>query len=503
MELSINQIRKRREKEEKVFIFTKYKYIMGNAPSCNQLIMSPNAACNIGDCAQTITGQQANSASPSDIWVVRMQPNTNYENIRITTPVNLKIFISPNSPTIPSIIDPGVFLIRPTDELRYEREIYEYVVNSMLSNMINPFFVTYYGGANDCTFDQLFNNLSKSTLNEQQRILALLRNTFFMSNDMPNRPSITDDRELNPRRLLINGVSSAILAELFNVRNNISYGLMATSRSVGTALGYWMQQRIVDGNFTIDGWVCILQVVSALAALEGYQCAHNDLHHGNIFVEDTGCRYRLVYDEQQQNVTTTIRCNMKACLYDWDRSYVADLGNNPYLAAVDLCTQHAECNEYIPQRDMTKFFLHLMDYEGIDDNTKQFIINLLCSGNISKVNKDNFVDNVVNNGGQPGPAGMGFLVNSNTETTMTRREFEGIRTPKRVLSILVNFLGALPTSGVTPLMQYTPSNVTVADIDNTYIFTIDRINMFKRTFMTNYELERRRARGEVVQRMEL
>lgn len=478
---------------------------MGNGTSCHELIMTPNAACNIGECAETIAGQRANSASPSDIWVVRMRPNTNYEDIRITTPVNLKIFISPKSPTINSIIDPGVTLIRPTDELRYETLIYDYVVNSMLSNMINPFFVRYYGGANDCTFDQLVNNLSKSTLNDQQRNLALLRNTFFMSNHMPNRPSITDARELNPKRRQINGVSSAILAELFNVRNSIKYGLMATSRSVGTSLRDWMQQRIQNGNFTTDGWVCILQVVSALAALEGYQCAHNDLHHGNIFVEDNGCRYRLVYDDQQQDFTTTITCNMTACLYDWDRSYVADLGNNPYLAAVDLCTKHAECNEYIPQRDMTKFFLHLMDYRGIDDNTKQTIINLLCSGNISKVNKDNFVDNVVNNGGQPGPAGMGFLVNSNTGNTMTRLEFDGIRTPKRVLSHMVNTLTKIPNSGVTPLVQYTSSNVPGVEDDlyNTYIFSIDRINMFKSTFMTNEELEQRRARGEEVKRMDL
>lgn len=469
--------------------------------------MAPNAACNIGECAENIRGQRANSASPSDIWVVTMRPNTNYETLRIERPINLKIFISPGSPIF-STLDPNQVLIKPASELQYETRIYEYVVNSMLHNMLNPFFVQYYGGANGCTFDQLYNNLShpKTTLSDEQRTLALLRSTFFMSNNLPGRPSITDIAELNTANPQINGINTALLAELFTVRNNIRYGLIATARSVGIPLSDWIQKRIHNGNFTTDGWVCILQVVSALAALEGYECAHNDIHHGNLFVEDGHYNYRLVYDDdRQQNVTTSLNCRMKVCLYDWDRSYVTDLGNNPLLTNphYDFCTHGAECNEYIPQRDLTKFMLHLLDYNGIDANTRQSVINLLCSTTMSQPNRDNFINNVVNNVDQYGRAGHGFMRFRNTNT-MQRNDYIGIRTPKRVLYHLINNLSAIPNSGVSPLDIYNSDSVSIAgDMFSTYIFTTERINEFKSTFMTNEELEQRRARGEVAQRMDL
>lgn len=479
---------------------------MGNGNSrCTELVMEPNAACNIGECAENIRGQRANSASPSDIWVVTMRPNTNYETLRIERPINLKIFISPRSPTIHSTLDPTQVLINPANELRYETLIYEYVVNSMLHNMLNPFFVQYYGGANGCTFDQLYNNLSypKTNLSDEQRTLALLRSTFFMSDNLPGRPSITDIAELNPANPQINGINTALLAELFTARNNIRYGLIATARSIGIPLSNWIQQRIHNGTFTNDGWVCIIQVVSALAALEGYECAHNDIHHGNLFVEDGHYNYRLVYDDQQQNVTTSLNCRMKVCLYDWDRSYVTDLGNNPLLTnpQYDFCTHGAECNEYIPQRDLTKFMLHLLDY-GVNAATRQSIIDLLCSTTMSQPNRDNFINNVVNNVDQYGRAGHGFMQFRNGNT-MQRNDYIGIRTPKRLLSHLIHQRSAIPNSGVSQLVIYNPELPMIAqDMFNTYIFTTERINDAKHSFMTTEELEQRRSRGEVVQRME-
>lgn len=67
-----------------------------------------------------------------------------------------------------------------------------------------------------------------------------------------------------------------------------------------------------------------LEVCFGLNLLRQNKIAHNDLHHGNIFIDQTG-QYPIPR------------------IYDYDRSYIKGK-NNPFLADGNLCRMASQCN---------------------------------------------------------------------------------------------------------------------------------------------------------------
>lgn len=457
---------------------------MGNQQSCQNLTLTPDGVCNIAKCTQRVTCFKADSASPTDIWKVELHRNTKYGDTLITTPLILKIFVAGGDyVTIASDASKDICgTLRIPEELIYEKNIYEHVIDSMLTNNVNPFFVKYYGGSTNCTFDDLKQILTKGLPNINQTSIQnnLIRNLVYMVKRMEHRPAITDPGILAPSETQF----------MFNCKDVLKYGMIATAAVTGDKFETWLQTQISSptaqnpNELTVEGWKGLLQVVSALAALESYKCSHNDLHLQNIFVENTPeTTYYLTFDAYGETYTTELKCNMKVALYDWDRASYKTIGDNPHLINNwSNCVYHGECKDYIPQRDLLKFIIGVWKFVGIGTRTK--LKELIFSSNATTAQKQNFIDNIINNNVNI-EGSANFLVKQDG-LSMQKPDFKGLRTPKQFLAHLTSLLQTVLPTDVKLEKRTRPSPQSNGQY---YSCVSSRVDQIKRNFKTKGEKE--------------
>jgi hypothetical protein len=457
---------------------------MGNQQSCENLTLTPDGVCNIAKCTQRVTCFGADSASPTDIWKVELHPNTKYGDTLITTPLILKIFVAGGDyVTIASDASKEICgNLKIPEELIYEKNIYEHVIDSMLTNKVNPFFVKYYGGSTNCTFDDLENILTKGFPNENQTDIQynLIRNLVYMVHRWQNRPAITDQLILD----------ASVTQPMFDCKDVLKYGMIATAAVTGDKFETWLQTQIAPptaqnpNELSAEGWKGVLQVVSALAALESYKCSHNDLHLQNIFVENTQeTIYYLTFDAYGETYTTKLKCNMKVALYDWDRASYKTIGDNPYLINNwYMCVHYGECKDYIPQRDLLKFIIGIWKFIG--PATRAKLQELIFSSTATPAQKQNFIDNIINNNANFQGSANWLLKRDGL--SMQKPDFQGLRTPKQFLAHLTNLLQTvLPTD--VKLEKGTPPSPQ--SNGQYYSCVSSRVVQIKRAFKTKEEKE--------------
>ena len=458
---------------------------MGNQQSCENLTLTPDGVCNIAKCTQKVTGFRADSASPTDIWKVELKPNTKYGDTLITTPLILKIFVAGGDYVTIASDSSKEFCgtLQIPAELIYEKKIYEHVIDSMLTNKINPFFVKYYGGSTNCTFDDLKNILTKGfpTANTIDIEYNLIRNLVYMVNRWQNRPAIIEKLILDP----------SVTQPMMECKDVLKYGMIATAAVTGDKFETWLQSKISPPNetnpneLTAEGWEGVLQVVSALAAMESYKCSHNDLHLQNIFVENTPeTTYYLTFDAYGQIYTTKLKCNMKVALYDWDRASYKTIGDNPYLINNwYMCVHFGECKDYIPQRDLLKFIIGIWKFVGLGTRTK--LQELIFSSKATTAQKQNFMDNIINNN-------VNFQESANwlikkDSLSMQKPDFQGLRTPKQFLAHLTALLQTVIPDSVKLEKGTPPSPQSNGEY---YSCVTSHVDQIKRNFKTKEEKEK-------------
>ena len=360
---------------------------MGNTNNCQNLKLEPNSICNIGKCAEYIKGQPSNSASESDIWIVKLKKDTKYGKQKINYDVVLKIFLN-------------------VDELIYESRVYEEVIKKITDNNVCPFFVNFYGNAKNCSFSQMLDNMKGKVMKDNGNFMSdeeceevLLRNTFvygeipkessgsslesgssldsgsnsysgssldselILTEPKITRQSISDPNTSTLKKYLKSTKGAKKLYTKFvKNKDNIKYNIIATQRSSGLTFNTWFKKNKTDLKPNHKAEVAIIHVISALVVLETFECAHNDFHLGNIFMQTFNAEYKdkFIFDDQNKNYnifeTTT---NIIPKLYDWDRSYVKSLGDNPYITNYpNMCDSYMNCNEYVKGRDILKFIVH-------------------------------------------------------------------------------------------------------------------------------------------------
>ena len=82
---------------------------------------------------------------------------------------------------------------------------------------------------------------------------------------------------------------------------------------------------------------------------------HNDLHLYNIYVEPIKeQRFNYIYDK----TLFTFKTNYLVKVFDFDRSFVTRLGENPYLAS-SFCETSSQCNRYIENLDALKIMSYI------------------------------------------------------------------------------------------------------------------------------------------------
>ena len=403
---------------------------MGNINSCQNLTPGPNRICDIGGCTKSVVGLSSNSSSPTDVWILTLQPGTKYGNLQVTGEVVLKIFIS-NS---------NIPVIKESPEIVYESSIYEYIVQSMFAYYINPHFIPYYGRAINCNVDQLVNIIrsNNTQINEDNIYAAIYYNTIYygFKERKKNRSSVTDLLTKLP------DLTSNEMTLLIDNSDNFGYGMIATAKANGNTFKDFFKSNKVtftnqtDGSSFLfpseDNMLVIIQIVSALCALEGFECAHNDLHGGNIFVNTkppTELPFVYTYTSEGTTYMYKLNTDKNASIYDWDRSYCPLLGDNDKNTDI-RCNIGMNCNEFIPGRDILKILTYIIMYMG---KTGYFVEKLLDIIWSTAKRKEWFRRTVLlKKGNNP------YFLHKTPNQTMERSDFNGMRKPYEILTKLLS-----------------------------------------------------------------
>ena len=120
--------------------------------STKEIIKYDTDVCKIAPYIKQIEGFDANSASPTDTWVISFKDNVYYENSDKTEePLKrafIKLFISTDFISYPD-----------TKALEYEIKIYRDIIRPLIDYNVCKNFVKYLSSGLNCTYDDLRNML--------------------------------------------------------------------------------------------------------------------------------------------------------------------------------------------------------------------------------------------------------------------------------------------------------------------------------------------------------
>ena len=337
---------------------------------------------------QAFNGMQGNSASPCDIWFV----NINGEDLVFKLSLNSKtIPINFNIEKEPTKIDYN------NDEagIQYEIDMYKKFINNIVDNNINPFFVK-----TKEIFEGLsFNEILDSKLHEklcfpfEKFKWRFIRNTLHMSLKYMDNYQVYDQTPMiNGRNNLWSGNSQKAkilnnyINTTLNYTDNLYYNIEVFEKYSHTLRDYYEKDKLVNRNGYLNrtGWTVIIQVLTAISTLEILEIAYNDLHPGNLFIKPLKTNTRKYFQTEIGDfiLNSDIECKM----YDWDLSYSRNL--RPNTSIEQFHCDDSICNEYIPQREVFKFFINFI--LDIAPNQKDKFMEFLIP---DKDNRDNFYNN--------------------------------------------------------------------------------------------------------------
>jgi hypothetical protein len=218
--------------------------------------------------------------------------------------------------------------------LNYEAKIYKYNIRSILRNNPNAPFLSSIGDDNDCsTVETLINFLGVSD-NKKYRNTILL--TFFILKIMKQEdvqlfknskiPIDFTSRFFTTYFLNSNNPyikTKQFLRDFVNFENtkNLKIGAIIFPRIKYTTFADYLMAKSIDIPVIFD------TILQGLYTLFQNEIVHNDLHAGNIMI-----------DEEK-----------KPLIFDWDRSFSFFLRENPQLSD-NICSgycRNSQCNLFL------------------------------------------------------------------------------------------------------------------------------------------------------------
>ena len=327
---------------------------MGQQQSIN-LLKSSNG-CDLPLIVKNVNGLKSNSASPSDIWIIDAHDNVYYEGQNVKK-IFMKYFIDPDA----LIINAGQYvdgnqttIIEAVTGLLYELYVYRDIIRPLIDNNICDNFVKFLGAGTVCDYSSLANSLN--ILNKDEK---LQRNITYMANLIPKRPSINSSILQYPiPRSDYFDVDAKDLKYMFILNEVIKPGTI-------TLYEYLHKNSYI---FPLD---YMFQFVFACYSMFLAGLAHNDLHAGNVYVEQRDSPEVVTYVFGDNDESVTFETKIKIKIFDFDRSYSKGLGDNPFLT--NLCGMSGACNKVVKIKDLWKIF------HGIyikNPSERMFILNL-------------------------------------------------------------------------------------------------------------------------------
>lgn len=288
-------------------------------PLCK--ISSP---CQMADCMVDLYGLSSNSASPTDTWIINFRTNgrgTVFEasdNKVSTAFVKISILSESwfSSLTSAQKNSPAALSgFQSLKGLEYEMRFYKEITNPLIDGNICPHFIRSYSSVLGCSYTDLLRIVQTDKKPSPED--RLKRNISYMYNMVGGRPSIT------------NNTTIALPPIPFS---NLRYCFLANESVSNKALSLYEKMPSLS---MADMMRLLFQVAQACYSLYLTKSAHNDLHLGNIWVQqfESPKNLRYIIDGKTYDLEG---CKYEIKLYDFDQAYSEQFGSNLSLARPGL-----------------------------------------------------------------------------------------------------------------------------------------------------------------------
>jgi hypothetical protein len=308
---------------------------MGAGNSC--AIDSFSSACQMYKCVKTIQGLNAQSQSPSDQWIVDLQPGTTYKNVPIEK-CFLKYWIDQKEVKTPHIIG-----------LNYELWVYAHVIQDIVDQRICPNFSRYLASGKRCTFDDLQRIATASHVD----VINLKRNILILAHQQQGRPAVHVNLGYNQQQLNFIQQNEEDIV-------NATYRLLVIEFVSGKSL----LEYITTTKFNEETWEVLFQLAVGCYALLLSKTAHNDLHAGNAIISVNENPVPTTYKIDGKTYTMNIKMVPK--IFDFDLGFVQRYKPNQFLryeedmhngkSIINRCAAVGACNEIVSGKDICKVF---------------------------------------------------------------------------------------------------------------------------------------------------
>lgn len=321
--------------------------------------------CNIYKYVDKVKGLKTGS-SPTDAWIITFKPNVFYKNIKIKKGF-LKIYSNLSFFDYDKYSEFNTkYLEKAVQGLTYETNVYKSIITPLVDYNICPNFIRMIGSGTLCKYDDLF---------------QILKNNYYSKND--KTVSIQKIR----KRL-----NRSITNNILNYEHdNISFD-ESVKASIETK--YDLDDLIFDVNLTetyddtisfhsllssdyvqdLNIFNILFQIFAACYSMSLSKMVHNDLHTGNIMIRPLKKPKILTYIIEGNKYILKVYYFVH--IYDFDRAYVQQLGDNKVLTLYDVYSQN---NEYVDNKDVLKLLCSVYKYtqnfmylKCLTDNKKHF-----------------------------------------------------------------------------------------------------------------------------------
>ena len=350
---------------------------MGNTNSNKCELTEYGNVCEMTQClTSNVVGLSANSASPTDTWVVEFKDGTTHENNPIKNAF-LKMWIS--NETLKNLKsskgDDFKELMLKVSGLNYEVAVYRDILKLLIETNICPNFVKFLGASKNCMYTNIVEMsigrvgmfLEKKDIQERLDTVYGTSVALAQPNSKLKRLKITEKYSDKTLKIFEQGVPRKLVEEKFK------YNIMANEviKPGTVSLSQFLKN---PENNSVKSKV-IFQALAACYAMSCSKMCHNDLHLGNVYVEHLtettketsqvrprkkSVRMNYIYEGDLY----TFETNYIAKVFDFDRSYVQRFGNNPMLTPPNeewICGEYSQCNKYIENLDALKLMSGIYD----------------------------------------------------------------------------------------------------------------------------------------------
>jgi hypothetical protein len=300
--------------------------------------------CKIYNCVDKVEGIRSNSVSPTDTWIINFKKGTQYDKQNLQYGF-FKVFL--NSFTVSTLSKPYSNVLPRIIGLEYEILVYKNIIKPLINYNVCPNFVRYLASGNNCTYNDLFNMLNKNTGLSAEKIKECLnRNINCMKKDCGKRFAIN---KYVPRSYFRSDIADLYI-DTTEIPNSYKFNIILNERLPlkSVTLDAWL----VTNKDIENIWYILFQICAACYSMSLCKMTHNDLHLGNIFIEERDDIEKIVYIINNKKYILYTR--YKVFIFDFDRSYCQNLGdniinpiNNIFIDNIDIIEVLCEVSNYI------------------------------------------------------------------------------------------------------------------------------------------------------------